>query len=218
MKSDILLKADVMAEIAWDPAIENQTRIGVAVQNGVVTLSGQVDTFMQKHAVERAVLSVAGVRGIAMDLEVKLASRTKISDADIAFAAINALRWHSAVPEEGVVVEVDDGHVTLSGELYASYQAISAEQCVRPLVGVKDVVNNIRIRPSVRAGDIAAEITSAFTRHAQRQAKAIAVRVDGGVVTLQGEVESLKEREAAIGTAWCAKGVTRVIDQLDLSS
>lgn len=218
MKSDEWLKADVTAELAWDTSIGQPAGIGVAVKDGIVTLSGQVDTFVQKYAVERAVRRVAGVRGIAVDLEVQLASGAKTSDADIAHAALNTLRWHSLVPDERVTVEVENGHVTLNGELDWPYQVASAEQCVRPLLGVKGVINNIHLRPHVSATDIATDISSAFTRHAQREAKNIAVQVEGGVVTLRGQVDSLKEREAAVGTAWCAKGVTRVIDELQVSA
>lgn len=216
MKPDTSLKADVNAELAWDPSIGNPAAIGIAVKDGVVTLSGEVDTLMQKHAAERAVRRVAGVRGIAVDLEVKLAASAQTTDADIAHAALNALHWHSAVPNDQVTVEVDDGHVTLRGEVDWSYQSVSAEQCVRPLLAVKSVRNEIHIRPHVRASDLASDISAALARHALREAKHIAVDVDGGVVTLRGKVDSIQDREAAIGTAWCGKGVTRVIDQLEV--
>lgn len=218
MKTDQLLKADVTAELAWDTAIDHQASIGVAVKDGVVTLSGEVETFMQKYAVERAVRRVAGVRGIAIDLEVRLSGGAKTSDSDIAHAALNALRWHSLVPDDRVQVEVDDGHVTLDGELDWAYQVASSEQCVRPLLGVKGVTNNIRVRSQASSTDIKSGIFSALTRHAQREAKNITVQVDGGVVTLRGKVDSLRERDAAVGTARCAKGVTRVIDDLQVSA
>lgn len=217
MKTDQMLKSDVISELAWDPSVGSRAAIGVAVKNGVVTLSGQVDTFMQKHSIERAVRRVSGVRGIAVDLEVKLAGGLHTSDADIAQAALNALRWHSMVPDDRVQVEVENGHVRLTGEVEWAYQRSSAEQCVRPLLGVKDISNEIRIRAHVNASAIASGITSALTRHAQREARNIEVQVDGGVVTLRGKVDSLREREAAVGTAWSAKGVTRVVDELDVA-
>lgn len=218
MKTDALLKSDVTSELAWDTSVGERAGIGVAVRDGVVTVSGQVDNYMQKQAIERAVRRVSGVRGIAMDLEVKLAAGARPSDTDIAQAALNAMRWHSMVPEERVQIEVEDGHVTLSGELDWAYQVASAEQCVRPLLGVKDITNDIRIRPHVNTSDIAAGISSALMRHAQREARNISIQVDGGVVTLRGKVDSLREREAAVGTAWSAKGVTRVVDQLEVSA
>lgn len=217
MKTDQLLKADVTAELAWDTAIDHQAIIGVAVKDGVVTLSGEVETFAQKHAIERAVHRVSGVRGIAMDLQVRLSGDAKTSDADIAHAALNALRWHSLVPDNRVQVEVEDGHVTLEGELDWAYQVASSEQCVRPLLGVKGVTNHIRIRPQPSSTDIESGILSALTRHAQREARNIAIQVEGGVVTLRGKVGSLLERDAAIGTAQSTKGVTRVIDHLQVT-
>jgi osmotically-inducible protein OsmY len=217
MKPDLDIKADVIAELAWDPAI-NTTSIGVAVDKGVVTLSGEVDTYLKKHIAERAVRRVSGVRGIALDLEVKRAARETPTDAEIAHAAVHALRWHSVVPDDQVKVEVEDGHVILTGEVDWSHQLASAEQCVRPLRGVKSIANRITIKPRVKAGDIAGEISAALVRHAQREAKHITVEVDGGVVTLTGKVDTLPEREAAIGTAYCAKGVTRVVDRLKVGA
>lgn len=216
MKTDVQLKSDVTAELAWDPSID-ATRVGVAVNKGVVTLSGDVETYLQKHAVERAVRRVGGVRGIALDVTVRLAPRDQRSDAEIAQAALHALEWHSLVPEDKVKVEVEDGWVTLTGELDWGYQSASAEQCIRPLIGVRGVTNQIRLKQRANPAGIQADIEAALTRHAQREARHITVDVDGGVVTLRGQVESMAEHEAVIGTAWASKGVTRVIDQLALA-
>jgi osmotically-inducible protein OsmY len=199
----------------WDPAV-NATNVGVAVKDGIVTLSGEVDTFLQKHAIERAVRRVSGVRGIAVDLEVKLAPDGHRSDADIAHAALMALRWHSLVPADKVRVEVEDGGVTLLGEVDWAYESASAEQCVRPLIGVKTVDNRITIRPRASAEDIRTQIAAAFARHARREASQVTVDVEGGVVTLRGKVDSLPEHDAAIGTAFAAKGVSRVVDKLEV--
>lgn len=217
MKSDFQLKSDVTAELRWDPAV-NSTNVGVAVKDGIVTLGGTVDTFIQKHAVERAVRRVAGVRGIAVDLEVQLAPGHERTDADIAQAAVGALRWHSLVPQDRVKVEVEDGWVTLRGELDWAYQSASAEQAVRPLMGVRGVRNEIRLVQHASAQQIRDEITAALTRHAQREARRIAIDVEGGVVTLHGRVDSLPEHDAAMGTALAAKGVKRVIDRLEVTA
>ena len=215
MKTDLQLKSDVTAELVWDPAV-NATHVGVAVKNGVVTLSGEVDTYMQKHAIERAVRRIAGVRGIALDLDVRLAPDHARTDADIAQAALHALRWHSLVPDDKVRVEVEDGHVVLTGEVDWAYQAASAEQCLHPLVGVKSVTNRVTIKPRAKLQDIRQDIEAAFARHAQREARHIEVQVDGGVVTLSGKVDSLSEHDAAIGTAYAAKGVSRVVDRIEV--
>jgi osmotically-inducible protein OsmY len=217
MKTDAQIKADVTAELAWDPSI-HATAVGVVVKDGLVTLTGHLDSLAEKHAVERAVRRVAGVRGIAVELEVKPAGEHKRSDAEIAKAALAALRWHSWVPEEHVKVEVEDGWVTLSGEVDWRYQATSAEQCVRPLMGVRGVTNNIGVKPRVSEKDISEEITAALTRQAQREASHIGIEVDGGVVTLKGQVHSLPEHEAALGAAWATRGVSRVVDKLEVAT
>lgn len=216
MKSDLQLKSDITAELVWDPAV-NPANVGVAVRNGIVTLSGEVDTYLQKHAVERAVRRVAGVRGIAVDLEVRLAPDHVRSDSDIAQAALHALRWHSVVPTDQVKVEVEDSWVTLTGDVDSGHQSASAEQCVRPLVGVKGVTNNIRLKQQADPVEVLRDIAAAFTRHAEREANHIGIEVDGSVVTLSGKVSSMAEHDAAIGTASAARGVTRVIDHLEIA-
>lgn len=213
MKTDMDIKADVTGELMWDPAI-NEANIGVAVKDGIVTLSGTVDTYIQKHAVERAARRVGGVRGIAVDLEVRLVPGHARSDAEIAQAAVHALRWHSMVPQDAVKVEVEDGWMTLNGEVDWAYQSASAEQAVRPLIGVKGVQNLIRLRQRVNATELRQELNAAFERHADREVRDIGIDVEGGEVTLRGTVDSLAEHDAAIGTARAARGVTRVVDRL----
>jgi osmotically-inducible protein OsmY len=215
MKTDADIKADVMAELAWDAAI-NPTGIGLMVKHGIVTLTGHLDTFAEKHAVERAVHRVSGVRGIALELDVKLSAEHKRSDSEIAQAAASALRWSSLIPDEHVQVEVEDGWVTLTGEVDWGYQLVSAEQCVRQLVGVRGLSNQIIIKPHANSKDIGAEIAAALTRQATREAKHIAIEVKGGVVTLLGKVHSLAEHDAAVGVAFTARGVSRVIDKLEV--
>lgn len=215
MKTDQQIQSDVVAELAWTPTV-NAAGIGVAVKDGVVTLSGEVDTYLQKHAAEHAARLVGGVRGVAVDLEVRLAPGDRRGDAQVAEAALHALRWHSLVPEDRVQVAVEDGWVTLSGEVDRRFQSASAEEAVRPLLGVRGVSNQIRLRQLVDPADIRAGIESALARHARREAGRIEVAVEGGVATLRGRVGSWAEHEAVIGTAWASKGVTRVVDQLEV--
>ena len=217
MKTDFQLKADVTAELASDPCI-NASAIGVMVSEGLVTLTGHLDSYAEKHAVERAVRRVSGVRGIAVELDVKLAPEHQRSDSEIAQAAVAALRWHSLVPDDHVKVEVQDGQVTLTGQVDWPYQFSSAEQCVRPLLGVRGVNNLVVIKPRVHGKDIASQITAALTRHAQREAGHIDVAVEGSVVTLSGRVDSLAEHDAAIGAAFGTRGVSTVVDKLDVGA
>jgi osmotically-inducible protein OsmY len=217
MKTDMQLKADVTDELAWDPSI-NAAGIGVMVKDGVVTLSGHLDTFAEKHAVEKAVRRVADVRGIALEFDVKLSAEHKRSDSEIAQAAAEALRLNSLVPAGKVQVEVEGGWVTLTGEVDWSYQLARAEQCVRPVAGVRGLYNRITIKPRASGKDIGQQITAALTRQAMREARHITVEVDGGVVTLRGQVHSLAEREAAVGAAFSATGVSRVVDKLKIGA
>lgn len=216
MKTDAQLKADVLAELAWDPAI-NPAAIGVIVKNGVVTLTGHLDSLAQKHAAEHAARRVAGVRGIAVELDVQLAPEHLRSDTEIAQAAIAALRWNSLVPDDRVELQVEDGWVTLTGQVDWPYQLASAEQCLRPLTGVRGVTNLVTLKAHVRGNDIARQITDALTRRAEREARHIGVDVDGGTVTLSGTVDSLADHDAAIGAAFGTRGVTSVIDKLDVA-
>ena len=216
MKTDAQLKADVTDELAWDPAI-NATHVGVMVQDGVVTLAGHLDSFAEKHAVERAVRRVAGVRGIALDLDVKLSAEHQRTDADIAGAATAALALNTLVPRGKVKVEVEKGWVTLTGEVDWGYQLTSAEQCIRPLTGVRGLFNKITVTPRVQSKDIASQITAALTRQATREARNIGIEVQGGVVTLSGKVHSMAEHDAAIGVAFSAHGVSHVVDHLQVA-
>ncbi|MFZ2293676.1 MAG: BON domain-containing protein [Polaromonas sp.] len=215
MKTDAQLKADVIDELAWDPAI-NATGIGVMVTDGVVTLTGHLNSFAEKHAVERAVHRVAGVRGIALELDVKLSAEHKRSDSEIAQTAAAALRLNSLVPDGKVQVEVEDGWVTLTGEVDWSYQRARAEQCIRPLAGLRGLDNRITIKPRASGKDIGSQISAALTRQALREARHITVEVEGSVVTLWGKVHSMAEREAAVGAAFSAHGVSRVVDKLQV--
>ena len=213
MKTDADLKRDVTAELAWDPAVKS-TAIGVAVKDGVITLTGHLETFAEKHAAERALGRVAGVKAIALELDVKLSFDHKRSDTDIAVSAEQALKWSTLVPVEAIRLTVDHGSVTLQGEVEWDYQRRSAEKAIRPLMGVVGISNEITLRVRPRASDLSRKIQEALTRQALREAKHIQVAVDGTTVTLSGTVHSWQERAAAQGVAWSAPGVHAVINEL----
>lgn len=217
MKTDMQLKADVTAELAWEPAV-NAASIGVLVNDGVVTLTGHLDTFAEKYAAERAVRRVAGVRGLAMELDVKLATGHQRSDSEIASATASALRWSVFMQPDRVKVEVEKGWVTLTGEVDWAYQSSTAEQCVRNLIGVRGLTNKISVKPTVSTRNVAAEISAALERQAEREAKHIAIEVEGGVVTLRGKVHSMAERDAAAGAAFAARGVSRIVNKLEVTA
>jgi len=217
MKTDAELKKDVTAELEWDPSI-NASLVGVSVKDGVVTLSGHLDTFGEKHAVEKAVQRVHGVRAIAMELDVKLASGHQRSDTEIAAAAESALAWHAQVPAEHIQVRVEKGWVTLKGQVDWHYQRLKAERAVRSLTGVVGVSNSITLKSGTTPANVASRILGAFTRHAEREARHIDVSVVDGAVTLRGKVDSWPERNAAYGAAWSAPGVTDVVNELTIKA
>ena len=213
MKTDAQLKTDVTNELEWDPSIR-ASQVGVAVQNGVVTLTGHLETFAEKHAVERAVQRVQGVKALAIELDVKLSPDHRRSDSEIAQAAEAALRWHALVPADRVRVKVEKGWVWLDGELDWEFQRQAAQKAMRTLTGVVGVSNGITLKPSVTPGDVKLRIHDALARHAEREARNIEVLVNGSTVTLRGRVDTWADRAAAQGAAWSAPGIGLVVNEL----
>lgn len=217
MKTDAQLQHDVMAELKWEPAVQ-ATQIGVEVKNGIVTLAGEVGSYAEKWHAERAAQRVHGVKALAVEMKVKLSDGGKRSDAEIAESARNILAWTSALPAEAVKVMVEGGWLTLSGEVEWQYQRQEAADTVRYLIGVTGVSNQIAIKPSVSASVVKADIEAAIKRRAAADAKAIAVEVKGGDVTLTGTVHSWAERDLATRSAWGSAGVRNVVDKMFLVS
>lgn len=215
MRTDADLKRDVTAELTWDPTVES-TAIGVAVKDGVVTLTGHIDTFAQKHAAARAVRRVADVKAIALELDVKLAPDHKRSDTDIAVSAEHALKWNTLVPCDKIKLTVDHGWVTLRGEVDWDFQRRTVEKAIRPLMGVVGISNEVTLRVRPLVDNVSRKIEEALTRQAVREAKHIHVSVDGSTVKLTGKVHSWQERDAAQGVAWTAPGVRAVINELNV--
>ncbi len=217
MKSDSQLKKDVIAELEWDPSI-NATQVGVGVRDGVVTLTGHLDTYAEKFAVERALQRVLGVQAYALELDVKLEPGHRRSDTEIATAAEMAFKWHSLIPADRIQVKVEKGWVTLKGEVDWDYQRTTIEKAVRPLTGVVGVINNLSLKPQNTPQNVTARIHDALTRQADEEAKRIEVMVSGSSVTLRGKVHSWAERAAVQSAAWAAPGVSKVLNELQVSS
>lgn len=213
MKTDSQLQKDVLAELAWDPSI-NATHVGVAVNDGVVLLSGHLDTFSEKHAVEMAAQRVAGVRAIAVELDVKLEPHHQRSDTEIAAAIETALEWHALVPQDRIQVKVEKGWVTLRGEVDWDYQRHNAEIAARPVTGVRGLTNHITLRERKTTEYLAQRIHDALARHAQAQADQIQIAVDAHTAVLRGTVTSMAESSAAQAAAWTAPGISRVVNEL----
>jgi osmotically-inducible protein OsmY len=213
MKTDAQLRADVLAELEWDPAIAAH-QVGVSVKNGVVTLTGHLENFGQETEIERAVRRVAGVRALAVEMDVRLDPSHRRNDTEIAAAAQSALEWHSQVPLERLQIEVARGWVTLRGEVDWDYQRSAVESSVRALRGVTGVSNQILLKPQKAPPDVLDRIKGALVRHAEHEAKHIEVLMSGSTLTLRGQVHSWNERTAVQGAAWSAPGVQKVVNEL----
>lgn len=216
VKSDKDLRKDVLEELEYEPSIDARD-IGVIVKDGVVTLTGSVKSYFEKWKVERAAERVAGVRAVANEVEVRLPGENKRTDADIAAAAVQALKWNVLVPPDKVKVTVDNGWVSLKGEVNYRYQKEAAENAIRNLTGVVGVSNLIEIKPSVSSTEVKKKIEEALERIAQVDAQRIQVETTNGKVVLKGTVRSWAEREEAEKAAWRAPGVSQVEDQIRIA-
>lgn len=214
MDSDTRIRDEVLDELDFEPSID-ASGIGVAVSNGVATLSGHVPTYAQKIGAEQAAQRIRGVRAVAMDLEVRLAGDAKRSDDEIAERAVNILRWSAGIGER-VKAVVDSGWVKLSGEVDYYYQKQAAERAVRQLSGVIGVSNLITIKAGVRPLDVKERINKAFQRNAELESAGIKVDVAGSTVTLTGRVKAWHERKLAEDAAWAIPGVTAVQDNITM--
>jgi osmotically-inducible protein OsmY len=214
IRTDQEIQTDVLAELRWDSSVQ-ASEIGVAVKDGVVTLTGTVDTYLKKWRAEEAAHRVNGVTAVANDITVRtLGERT---DADIAAAAVNALKWNSSVPAEKIQVTVDKGWITLKGEVEWQYQKEEVERAVRRLWGVKGVSNLIVVKPLASPTDLKKKIEDALVRSASVDANNITVEVQGSKAILKGKVRSWAEKQEAERTAWLAPGITSVDNQIKVS-
>ena len=216
MKTDAQLQKDVMAQLAWEPAIK-ATRIGVEVKDGVVTLAGEVATYSEKWYAERAAQRVSGVKALAIEMKVTLAGSARRTDADIGQSARNVLDWTTSVDSDAVKVQVEGGWITLSGEVDWQYQKQAATDAVRALMGVTGVSDQIGIKHKPMASIVKADIDAAIKRSAAVDSSEIFVDVRGTDVTLTGQVHSWSERDLATDSAWSSPGVRNVIDKMTLS-
>jgi osmotically-inducible protein OsmY len=213
--TDNELKQHVQSALDWEPSLD-ASDIGISVDEGVVTLRGNVVSYAEKIAAERVALRVYGVKAVANDLAVHLVSGFERTDTEIAQAAVAALKWNTVVPDDRVTVTAANGWLTLNGTLDGQYQKDAAARAVRDLMGVKGVTNNITVQPRVKTIDVRDKIEAAFKRSAEIDARRINVNATDGKVILSGNVHSWAERQEAERAAWAAPGVTQVEDRLTI--
>jgi len=215
-KTDMQLKQDIEAELRWDPMV-NAAQIGVSVDRGAVSLLGAVDTYPEKWAAEDATKRVSGVRTVAQDLTVKILTDHTRTDSEIAAAIQTALTWDVAVPKS-VTAKVQEGMVTLDGQVTWNYQRDAAERAIRYLKGVVSVFNSITLTPRASTAQVKEKVQAALHRQATVDARSIHIDTSGGKVTLTGHASSWQSIKDAANAAWAAPGVVEVVDHLKMST
>jgi len=211
-----LLRQYVIDELDFDPSFDS-ANVGVAVENGVVTLTGHVGSYAEKIAAEKAAQRVKGVHAVAQEIEVRYPEQKKTADDQIAERAVAIIGWDAMVPVDAVMVKVQKGWVTLTGNVEWQYQRTAAESAIRRLSGVIGVTNLIEVKPRIQPQNIKAKIMEALKRNAELEADSIRVTVKDDKVTLEGTVKAWFERGIAERAAWSAPGVKSVEDRLSIS-
>jgi osmotically-inducible protein OsmY len=212
---DRTLRQHVLAELEFDPKVD-AAHIGVAVRDGIVTLSGHVATYAEKIAAERILQRVRGVRAVVEEIEVRYPADQKTGDEELAARVVKVLAWNVQVPDDAVKIKVEDGRVTLDGCVPWYYQRAAAQSAVAKLAGVREVLNLLAVKPPVRSRDVKAKVLAALKRTA-RDPDTITVRVEGDTVILDGCVDLWRERQLAERAAWSIPGVHAVDDRLKLA-
>ncbi len=206
-----------MEKLKFEPTID-ASNITIAIkEDGIVVLGGKVKSYSEKYLAEKAVEKIESVRAVANEIEVELLLGYKRADVDIIKAALHALRWMLLVPHERIKIIVEQGHLTLDGDVNFHYQKERAEKVVRDLYGIVSITNNIKVKSNIAPSEVKEKIIKEFERNARIDASNIQVEVDGSKVILKGKVKNLDEDKEARTAAWSIPGVTSVIDQLEIS-
>ncbi|MRG45326.1 BON domain-containing protein [Chitinophaga sp. SYP-B3965] len=217
METDLQIQKNVMDELQWDPVL-NASEIAVTVKDGIVTLSGFVNSYSRKLAAENAAKRIKNVRAVAIDLEVKMPDDEKRTDADIAAAVLEAFKWNSFVPEDAMKVSVEDGWVTIEGEVEWQFQRESVSSAIKNLVGVHGIRNLLKVKPKVTAIIIKDVVKKALERSAAIEATGVDTLIEGGRIVLKGKVRSWAEWREVEKAVWATPGVLEVKNDLIVAS
>jgi osmotically-inducible protein OsmY len=213
MKTDHELQSDVLAELNWEPSV-NAAQIGVEVNQGIVTLAGHVDSYADKWNAEIAAQRVSGVKSLTIEIDVKLPGLSERGDVDIAQSAQNILQWSNFLPHDTVKIMVENGWITLTGEVDWEHQSISAASALRYLTGVTGLTNKINLKPKVSLTALKSDIEIALKRQSLRDAPKIGVEVKDSTVILSGTVHSWSEKNVVRHSVWGTPGVHKIIDNI----
>jgi osmotically-inducible protein OsmY len=211
LRSDSIIKTDIQNALDFEPGLKSQNII-IHVENGIVTLSGSVENYYEKSLAEKIVKNIQGVKGVIEEIRIKFGDSLELSDEEIAKAAIRSLEWDCSLPRGKIKVVVEDGVVTLSGDVEWQYQRNKAYQDLRYLYGMKNIINTISLKPStpIKPEQVISKILSEFQRSANLDARNIRVEIQGSKVILKGTVRSWAEYDEARHAAWSVPGVTAV--------
>jgi len=215
MKTNEELQKDVQAALKWEPSL-HAAEIGVIAKEGIITLTGKVDSYVKKAEAEDAARNVVGVKALVENIDVQFGSKGKREDNAIATDVVNAFKWNWEIPSDKINVKVEDGWVSLLGEVEWNYQKEATKKAVHNVPGVKGITNDIIVKSKGNDRLEKRSVEEALIRNGSIDDEAMTVSVSGNKVTLSGTAYSLSQKEEATRVAWNAPGVWEVDNQLEI--